>query len=186
VKVVERYKRNPILYPPNSIKAKALFNPAATLYKGEIWLFPRVILEEDYEDYRSRIYSYRSKDGKTFTKVAELIKPSEDYDKGACEDPRVTLFEDGKIYISYTAVDAPVRPGRYGPPQAALAIVKDPHDPSSVEKLGTISFPGVEGKGATLFPKKINGKIYVLQRPKFPFPRKPSIWIASYKTCSRY
>jgi predicted GH43/DUF377 family glycosyl hydrolase len=116
VKVVERYKGNPILYPPNGIKAKALFNPAATLYKGEIWLFPRVILEEDYGDYRSRIYSIEVKMEKTFTKVAELIKPSENYDKGACEDPRATLFEDGKIYISYTAVDAPVRPGRYGPP----------------------------------------------------------------------
>jgi len=64
----------------------------------------------EHEAYISRIGLALSKDGFNFKRTSEtpLIKPEENYDKWACEDPRITKIGN-TFYITYVALSRRVK-----------------------------------------------------------------------------
>jgi len=204
---LKRAEENPILSPNENIKweSKAVFNPGVTLKGNKIYLLYRAIGE--YHTYTSRIGLATSNDGINFERKNEepIIKPHDDYDKWACEDPRVTKIGN-TFYITYVALSQRIKKG--GKP-----IYKTIHDLNSqtaavttkdfvkFQRHGIITPKNSDNKDVVIFPEKIDGKFVILHRPyrwckdwfenpdskkidvKIPIPfeelpQKPSIWIS--------
>ena len=112
-----------------------------------------------YENRHSYIGYGVSGDGVNFKRFNEpLISPSESYDVGGCEDPRITLIED-TYWITYTAIEGTLDDLNKRPKiRIALASTKDFKE---INKLGVIG-PNNESKAAAIFPEKINGEFQML------------------------
>ena len=202
-----RYKGNPILdpNPDNQWESKAVFNPGAVLKDDKVFLLYRAVGE--YDTYISRIGLAVSEDGFNFERVSNepLIKPEKDYDKWACEDPRVTKIGE-TYYITYVALAQRIR--KEGKParkiahfpnyQTALLTTKDfVH----FKRHGIITPKDSDNKDVVIFPEKVNGKFVIIHRPhrwcknwfndplskkikvdlpvKYEdLPQRPGIWIA--------
>lgn len=202
-----RYKNNPILGPNplNDWESKAVFNPGAILKDGQVFLLYRAIGE--YDDYISRLGLAVSQDGFNFERVSQkpLIEPANDYDRWACEDPRITKIGD-TFYITYVALAQRIREG--GKPtyeiihnlnsQTALLTTKDF---VSFKRHGIITPQDSDNRDVVIFPEKINGQFVIIHRPhrwckkwfKNPLskkikvdmplayeqlPRRPATWLA--------
>ncbi len=207
---LKRSEENPILSPNEDIEweSKAVFNPGAVLEDGKVYLLYRAIGE--YNTYISRIGLAISFDGVHFERKNKnpAIEPEDDYDKWACEDPRVTKIGD-TFYITYVALSQRIREG--GKPtyeiihninsQTALVTTKDF---VTYERHGIITPKNSDNRDVVIFPEKIDGKFVVLHRPyrwcknwfnnpkskeidvniPIPFeelPQRPATWI-SYST----
>lgn len=197
--MLKRYEGNPILKPnpKNWWESAGRFNPGACYKDGKVHLFPRVIGER--QDYISRIGHYISKDGGFHFKLAypgSIFGPGKQYDRWACEDPRVTEI-NGMFYFTYVALSKPARQGG-GPPTIALLSTKNFR---KFNRHGLITPRLSDNRDAVIFPEKIGGKFIMLHRPlrwtkewmgrdekdkfrvKIPcsyeeLPQKPAIWIA--------
>ena len=123
-------------------------------------------LDFEYLTSMSHLRIARSKDGKNF-KIDEkpFIFPDNKYESFGIEDPRVSKI-DSTYYINYSAVS------KYG----IVVMLSKTNDFKSVEKLGAIFT--TENKDVALFPEKINGKYYALNRPVSSSIGKPSVWIS--------
>jgi predicted GH43/DUF377 family glycosyl hydrolase len=168
--ILKRHPENPILTPAHVDNAMAVFNPSPVMYEGKTLLVLSVY------KFGPNIpvggYIAESDDGVHFT-VRE--KPFIDlrnavYPFNLVKDPlidnRITRIED--IYYLVTPVD--LEPGA---PQALLGCTKDFQ---TYEPLEIISL--APNRGISLFPEKIRGKYYRLDRPgagNVP----ASIWLAS-------
>lgn len=92
-------------------EAKDVFNPAAVVRNGRVYLLYRA--EDAVGRYAgtSRIGIAASRDGARFETEAEpVLFPAQDgFEKleweGGCEDPRIVETEDGTYYLYYTAYD---------------------------------------------------------------------------------
>ncbi len=92
-------------------EAKDVFNPAAVVREGKIYLLYRA--EDTVGRYAgtSRIGLAESTDGLHFTRQPEpVFYPADDalrgYEwEGGCEDPRVVEAPDGRYVLTYTAYD---------------------------------------------------------------------------------
>ena len=90
---------------------KDVFNPAAVVRNGMVYLLYRA--EDTIGRYAgtSRIGLAFSKDGRTFEKYPEpvLYPEMDEYMKfeweGGCEDPRIVEDDKGVYYLTYTAYD---------------------------------------------------------------------------------
>lgn len=198
-----RYKGNPILSPnpSNQWESKAVFNPAAVLKDDQVFLLYRAIGE--YDAYISRLGLAISQDGFNFKRKskAPLVKPAEDYDRWACEDPRITKIGD-TYYITYVALVQRAKHRdkltRKIPPQTALLTTKDF---VRFKRHGVITPKDSDNRDVVIFPEKIDGKFVIIHRPyrwcknwfenplakkievtlPIPYdslPQRPSIWIA--------
>lgn len=134
---------------------------------------PRVIFDKTKKD-RAWIYltslSYiriaRSKDGRKFTVDKKpFIYPSNELESFGIEDPRVSKI--GDIYYIYFSAASPVGVGEM--------LVKTKNF-KNVEHCGMIFAP--ENKDVLIFPEKINGKYYALNRPVPKSTGNPEVWIA--------
>lgn len=215
---LNRYKNNPILKPDprNWWEKTAVFN-CATWHDGRlVHMLYRTVGEKKkyppklgyaistYEEYTSRLGHATSTDGFNFLRTGKLpvFSAEKDYEKGACEDPRLT-FIDGKLYMTYAVPFEPLRPffQEWGEPfNTALALVRD-RSFKSFKRLGIISHEGSANRDIVLFSEKINGRYAMLHRPfrwtkewlreakgekektwlpcsANKLPEKPSIWIA--------
>lgn len=115
---------NPVLTPQNNTtffcpiredsvqwERKDVFNPAAIVKNGMVFLLYRA--EDTIGQYAgtSRIGLAGSKDGLVFTREEEpvLYPDHDDYKiyewEGGCEDPRIVEDENGVYYMNYTAYD---------------------------------------------------------------------------------
>jgi predicted GH43/DUF377 family glycosyl hydrolase len=114
---------NPILQPGNGTfvcpvrkqpvkwEAKDVFNPAAIVKEGKVYLLYRA--EDSIGKYAgtSRIGLAQSADGLHFTRLAQpVLFPAPDEQKkyeweGGCEDPRVVQDSSGAYIMTYTAYD---------------------------------------------------------------------------------
>jgi predicted GH43/DUF377 family glycosyl hydrolase len=161
---IERY--GIVLEPKGDIGA--IFNPGATIYEDNIYLFPRVIKKgyrkkevgEGYENYISEIWIAKSSDGKNFKLLRPSIKPDKPYDRYGCEDARVTKL-GREYFITYTALSYPAFSGRGY--RIGLACTKNFKEVFKYKAIG----PNLNDKDAVLFPEKINGKIALLHRIRF-------------------
>ena len=151
--VFMREKTNPIIVPENiPLEAKAVCNPGATEFEGDVLLLLRVIGHDDH----SCLLVARSKDGITDWRydAEPLMKGEEWYDEWGCEDARITYIEErGEYVIVYAGYS------RFGA-GVCLATTKDF---KTVTRLGMALHP--YNKDAALFPRRIGGKYRLLHRP---------------------
>lgn len=94
------------------------------------------------------------------------MEPSNVYEMYGIEDPRITQIGD-TYYINYSACST------IGGVTTSLATTKDF---KSFEKHGVIFTP--DNKDVAIFPEKINGKYYALNRPISAEYKLKDIWIS--------
>ena len=110
----------------------------------------------------------RSKDGLKFEiEETPALYPSNKYEEFGIEDPRITFLEDdGFYYFNYSAC-------------ASLGVsthLARTRDWVNYERLGCIFTP--DNKDVCIFPRKINGKYYAMNRPASAEYRRREIWIS--------
>jgi len=121
---------------------------------------------QDYLSTLSHIRLARSRDGINFTvDPMPFIYPCIQSESFGVEDARVTKI-NGLYYITYTAIS-----GDSWATALATTI-----DFVSIERKGIIFLP--PNKDVSIFPEKINGKYYALNRPHNQGFGLPSIWVS--------
>ncbi len=165
--MLTRAVENPILSPTNMPWEDFLvFNPGVAVKDGIIYLLYRA---KGKEDKISRFGLATSIDGIHFDRRSAPVYFGDNHisEKQGIEDPRM-VYIDGVFYFVYTAVteDIQIESGTKWSeqiskrPQIALAATKDFE---FYHEYGII-IRDVLGKDASLFPRKINGKYYLLYR----------------------
>jgi hypothetical protein len=174
---------NPILIPDPKVtffcprrkknvrwEEESVFNPAAVVKDGRIWLLYRAQDEFREPHGTSRIGIASSRDGLDFKKTNyPLVYPNrdkmEDYEwAGGCEDPRVVKREDGKYIMTYTAYDGKVARLAIATSDDLMAWVKQGLAFNSKRyknhwsKSGAIVCENVNGE---IVAKKIDGKYWM-------------------------
>ena len=201
---LKKYTNNPILSPnpKNSWENLVVCNPAAWYEEGKFYLLYRAA--GDDEDHFIHIGLATSTDGFHFERVQNkpILSPGiGSFDGGAVEDPRVVKFGD-EYYMTYAF--RPYPPGQYWKYKydevksplhnkfapkclrdnignTALAVSKDL---INFKKVGRLTESRLDDRDVILFPEKINGKFYMLHRPKSYVGKnygtdQPAIWIKS-------
>ena len=183
---LKKYENNPILSPTeaNDWESLVVCNPGAYYKDGTFYLLYRAA-GNDKEHY-IHLGLAESKDGYNFERVSDqpVMSPSTDGpDAGCVEDPRIVEFDD-TFYVTYAY--RPFPPGRYwefGPDEvlsyevgenAPLALKNNiantglatSKDLRSFRRLGRITQTTLDNRDVIIFPEKINGKYYMLHRPK--------------------
>lgn len=150
------YEANPILKPNKGFQSKRLYNPSVLKEGNKFYMLYRA---ESDDPITGRIGLAESEDGINFKCQREpVIYPTEDYDQGGCEDPRIVKFGEF-YYITYVGNSL-----RYGISNICLARSKDLF---RWEKLGPIlterryDWNRGQLKAGVIVPEKINGK-YVM------------------------
>ena len=177
--LIERFKKNPILAPngKQSWEAEAVFNGCPVKKGGKTFLLYRALSIPHYHMAAgmrlavSDIGIAESKDGTNFSNRRRLIVSEHDWERFGCEDPRVTKL-GGKYYIFYTALSD--WPPRAEGIKVGLAISRDLE--TIDEKHLVTPF---NAKAMTLFPEKINGKIWAVLTPDTDNP-PAKICLASF------
>lgn len=154
--VIKRTGDNPILVPTRDHhwEASATFNMSPVKRGRSIYGLYRAISSKDALrtlDQISTIGIAKSSDGLHFEDRKQFIKPSEEWERFGCEDPRVTFFE-GRYYIFYTALS--MYPFRAEGIKVAVAVTRDL---KSVDERH-LATP-FNAKAMTLFPERIDGKV---------------------------
>lgn len=160
--LIQRSKKNPILVPDknHSWEAEAVFNCCPVEKDKKIFLLYRAMSRHHYHTIAktrlmvSDIGIAESKDGINFHNRKRFIIPEYEWERFACEDPRVTKLNN-TYYIFYTALSA-------YPPSAegikiGMAISKDL---KTVQEKHLVT--PFNAKAMALFPEKINGKIWAI------------------------
>lgn len=162
---IERYLNNPILTNKNvSFKVNSIFNAGATKYNGEYILVCRVELPIG----RSTFYLATSKNGRDFELSDKPILTPEDhtdcyeYVNWGIEDTRITKIEN-KYLLTYTGYS------KFNP----LVILAETTDFKHFKIHGPISESS--NKDCAIFPEKINGFYWKVDRPEADNRR--DIWI---------
>lgn len=197
-----KYAGNPVLSPnpKNSWENLVVCNPAAWYEDGKFYLLYRAA--GDDEDHLIHIGLAISEDGFNFRRVQDkpVLSPTPDnFDAGSVEDPRVVKF-GSEFYMTYAF--RPYPPGQYwkysydevkaprhdefapkclreNVGNTALAVSKDL---MHFKKVGRLTEPSLDDRDVILFPEKINGKYYMLHRPKNFIGKhygtdNPAIWL---------
>jgi predicted GH43/DUF377 family glycosyl hydrolase len=162
--VIHRWRENPVINFENlPFRCHDMYNAGCIKIDGEYIL----LITIEKLDGRPAIYFARSEDGLYFNIERNPFitsSPDEDfkeYEEMGVLDARITPI-DGEYYIIYLAM------GRHG---IVLSIGKT-KDFKTFERMGIISQP--DNKAGALFPRKLNGKFAMLERPN----TGDGIWIA--------
>lgn len=202
---LEKYEQNPILSPNKQNKWENLVvcNPGVWYEDGKFHMLYRAA--GDDEEHYIHIGLAVSEDGFNFERVSDapVLSPDKNsFDAGCCEDPRIVKI-DGEFIItyafrpyhagqywkySYDEVKVPVEHGLGAPrclreniANTALAISKDL---KTFTKVGRLTDPNLDDRDVIIFPEKIDGKFWMLHRPKQWVGEEygtshPAIWIKS-------
>ncbi len=161
-----RYSKNPILTKEDvPFKVNSIFNPGAVKFNGDYLLLCRVEMPVG----RSSLVIAVSKDGFNFKVFEKLTLTPEDhidfydYAKWGIEDARITQIEN-KYFLTYTGYS------KYQP----LVILAETEDFKNFKIHGPISEPS--NKDCAIFPEKINGYYWKVDRPSAENRR--DIWIS--------
>lgn len=162
--VIHRYQGNPIIGIEDlPLPCSDIWNAGVTKFQNEFLL----LLTVESQEGQASIYPARSADGEHFSVAQKPLLSSCTCDVCSCyktygvRDPRITQL-DGTYYITYVAAS---KCGQ----RVGLARTEDFQ---TVEEMPYVSEP--DNKSAVLFPKKIQGRYAVLERPS----EGASIWIS--------
>lgn len=190
--IIRRSSHNPILKPnpDNFWEAMATFNGCPTKKGKKICLLYRALSLHHYhalaqlETMVSTVGLADSNDGVHFTNHRRLVVPEHDWEKYGCEDPRVVKLNN-KYFIFYTALSR--HPFTAEGIKVAVAISRDLE---TIEEKHTVTT--FNAKAMTLFPEKIDGKIWALLSVNTDLPpakiclasfdREEDIWSPAYWT----
>jgi predicted GH43/DUF377 family glycosyl hydrolase len=164
-----RYDKNPILTKSDvPFKVNSIFNPGAVKVDDKYLLICRV----EMPNGRSSLVTALSKEGHKFTVDSEPCLTPLDHKEHfkfvewGIEDARVTPIEN-KFYLAYTGYS------KYMP----MVILAETEDFKNFNIIGPISEPS--NKDCALFPEKINGYYWKIDRPSAESRR--DIWISRSK-----
>jgi len=162
--MIKKYKGNPIIdkytkswCDPDDLHV--VFNPGTFEHNGWVYLIARA----EFKTGISNLIAYRSKNGLTRWQPVDI-------GSFPAEDPRITCFEDGGIYCTYTRVDGE----SYWPALRQLYVY---HSECKIDMGSEQSMFLPADKDVVLFPKRISGLVWALHRPEIGKER--NIWIAS-------
>ncbi|MFC2084657.1 glycosidase [Bacteroidota bacterium] len=162
---IQKYKDNPILTKDSvPFTVNSIFNPGAIKFNNEILLVCRVEMPSG----RSSFVMARSKDGIKFKVDEKSFLTPEDHGeyyefvKWGIEDARINKVDE-KYYLTYTGYS------KYTP----LVILAETNDFLNFKIHGPITEPS--NKDAAIFPEKINGFYWKMDRPTGE--EKYDIWI---------
>lgn len=206
---LQRYDKNPILGPKeDSVWEKlAVTNPGAWYNEADREVILLYRAAGDDADHKIHLGMAISHDGYHFERVSDqpVLSPTDTgFDAGCVEDPRIIKMGE-YYYITYAA--RPYPPGQYwlnlkGSPNTpnnlpedfpvalrqnltstGLALTKDF---KTFIRAGRLTNPTLDDRDVILFPEKIAGRYWMLQRPMqwtgadFGTDH-PAMWIASGK-----
>ncbi len=179
---LRRYKGNAILTPieEHEWESRAVFNCAAVYLNGKVHIVYRGMSKEDISQLGYAV----SDDGFRIRErlVEPIYRPRGEIEKYGCEDPRISRVGD-RLYLSYTAFGE--TPGMRAKVRKSIQIamtsitIEDFLNRKWNWTAPYYPFPGVDDKGAVIFPEKINGRWVMYHR----IP--PHIWVA-YSQDLRY
>lgn len=177
---LKRYDKNPIIkpIPKHSWESQVTFN-AAAIYEGKK---VHILYRARDKKMISRIGYASTEDGFRITErlTKPIYGPKSDIDAYGCEDPRMMRIGN-RIYISYTAYGKNPKEGKnknaiysHSGVQMALTSISVKNFLSKNWQWAKRNYilPGVDDKGAVIFPEKFNGKYVMYHR----IP--PHIWYA--------
>jgi beta-1,4-mannooligosaccharide/beta-1,4-mannosyl-N-acetylglucosamine phosphorylase len=171
-KILARHIKNPLIDPEDYPGVHMMFNPSPALYDGKTILLISVVKFKN--KYGGETWVAESADGINFTVNQNPFFNL--YDK---EYP-FTLMNKHLIDNRLTKIDdtyyliTPVGNWDYSSPCGVLGKTKDF---KTYEVMDIITAP--PNRGASLFPEKINGKYYKLDRPGSGTGNFGDIWISS-------
>ena len=175
-RIFKRYEEGPLLHIKDFPGKAQIYNPAPVQYGDETILLVSVVEHAATRGYgrdvgQTRIA--RSNDGINFVLSEEnFIDPQavgEPWDRyHHFIDNRITKIEDWYYIIT------PVMVNGFDSPVGMLGRTKDF---KSYERIDIITQP--KNRGASLFPEKINGKYYKLDRPGGGDGGDGDIWISA-------
>lgn len=201
---LKKWENNPVLSPnpDNYWEELVTCNPGVWYEDGTFYMLYRAAGDDDEHTIRFGLAT--SKDGYHFDRASDefVFGPSVDgMDNGGVEDARIVKFGD-YYYVTYAF--RPDHPGQYWKfghdeiitkdygtdaplhlqdniANSALAITKDF---KTWRRLGRITTSNLDDRDVILFPEKINGKYWMMHRPKQWIgegygPKRPAIWIRS-------
>jgi predicted GH43/DUF377 family glycosyl hydrolase len=152
---IVKYTSNPILKAEDvPFKVNSIFNPGAVKFEDKYLLICRV----EMPNGRSSFVLARSDGGYKFQVDKKLLLTPENhgefykYVEWGIEDPRVTKIGE-EYFLSYTGYS------RHMP----LVMLSKTKDFINFQVIGPISLP--TNKDCTLFPEKINGYYWKVDRP---------------------
>ncbi len=174
-RILKRYENNPILHVKDYPGIAQLYNPSVVKYKDEYIMLVSVVEHAATQGYgrdvgQTRIA--RSKDGINFTLSDKdfIYAPKDLYGAELYHhfiDNRITQIGDTYYIIT------PVMVKGYQSPVGMLGMTKDFETYTPID---IITAP--KNRGASLFPEKINGKYYKLDRPGGGYD-SCDIWISA-------
>lgn len=163
---IMKYSKNPIITKVDVLfKINSIFNAGAVKFNDKYLLMCRV----EMPNGRSSLVKAVSEDGYNFVVDAKPTLTPEDhtecfeYVEWGVEDARIAKIDD-TYYLTYTGYS------RYMP----LAVLAETKDFNTFKIHGPISEPS--NKDCTLFPEKINGFYWKIDRPSAEHRR--DIWIS--------
>jgi len=163
---IQRYNSNPIITKDDvNFKVNSIFNAGAVKFNGKYILLCRAEMPIG----RSSLVIAESPDGYNFTVHDKpVLTPADhkecfEYVEWGIEDARLTFLDD-KYFITYTGYS------KYMP----LVILSETEDFKKFKIHGPISEPS--NKDCSLFPEKINGYYWKVDRPSAENNR--DIWIS--------
>lgn len=165
--VVHRWKENPVVDLGDlPFKCLNMYNAGCVKIDGQYLL----LITIEMLDGRPSIFLATSEDGYYFRVDKDpFITSSKDeaflvFEERGVFDARITPF-DQDYYIIYSAM------GRHG----MILVLGKTKDFTEFERIGVVSLP--DTKAGALFPKKINGRFAMLERPN----TGGSIWVSYSK-----
>ncbi len=170
-RILTRHPKNPLITPDRIPGAAGVFNPSPAMYRGKTVLVLSVF-EFVMPEKCAGSYIATSDDGiefavrdKPFVDLGDAKHP---FNKlGSCMiDNRVTQI--GDTYYFQTPV--------YHAGEGPFTLLGKTKDFETYEPIEISSLP--VNRGSSLFPEKINGKYYRLDRPGADLSRA-TIWLAS-------
>ena len=176
--VLRRHPENPIISPSDFPGAYAIFNPGQTMFDGKyLLLLPVAHNSGERSEYAQDITAHvaLSEDGVHFDITPEpLFKRTETGPiakvREQCIDFRITKIDE-TYYIVHPGC------GDWG----TMGVLAKTEDFKSFENIDIISLP--DNRVPCLFPEKINGKYYRLDRPYRVAPNDHhdmgNIWLSS-------
>lgn len=176
-----RYSGNPILEPTsNWWEKRAVFNPAAFIFRGKIYLLYRAMGNITVSQFGLAQLKDPFTVEKRFDEPILTSHADNEYERLGIEDPRVVKIDNQFAIVNVSTSlneDSDAKPLSYSrsgtPWRIRLSLVTT----SNFKKFNRhgVILDAIDTKNGTLFPEKIDGK-YVLLHRIFP-----DIWISSSK-----